>query len=82
MTDPRAPEPTDEPRGEAPKWAPLAALGGLLLTLLFTTWYMDTEPPHRWKDAAVDLGPADAAVDARSSADAEPNADAAPDGGR
>lgn len=57
----------DAPRAEAPKWVPLAGLAGLLLTLLFTTWYMDTEPPHRWKDAAVDAaidaGPDGGAVD-------------------
>lgn len=62
MTEPTGPT-ADAPRGEAPKWVPLVGLAGLLLMFLFTTWYMNTEPPHRWKDASVDAT-TDGAVDA------------------
>lgn len=67
-TDPSGiPPPSDAPRGEAPAWAPLAGLAGLLLMLLFTAWYIDTEPAPPWPDAAVDAGP-DAAPDAAGGA--------------
>lgn len=86
MTDPNRASAPDEPRGEAPKWVPLAALGGLLLTLLFTTWYMQTEPPHYWKDAAVypvpDAAPAKAPPTDATPAATEGGADAGPDGAR
>lgn len=57
--------PSDGPesagRGEAPTWVPLVGLAALVLMLLFTAWYIETEPAPRWPDAAVDGG---AAVDA------------------
>lgn len=48
--------PGPEPRGQAPAWVPLVGLLGLVLMLLFTNWFMNTEPAPPWPDAVVGGG--------------------------
>lgn len=51
MTDGPEHTPSHAPRGEAPRWAPLAGLAGLVVMLLFTAWFITTEPAAPWPDA-------------------------------